>query len=125
MNDKVFNRVKGVLTDRGRSYKLSMKVLFNYYKALLTFNILFSGLIGLLGGVSGENKIIGFLNVFMFSFCTGGYFLALFFYELRYKSQYYFYYNKGYSKTALIILSYLFNLLILILFFLLKSMAAG
>lgn len=73
-----------------------LKLLWLYYKDLIRFNIPFSIIVGLVGMF-----VSGFLNAFCFSFLTGGFLLSIYFYNLRYSSQYYFYYNKGLTKIHL------------------------
>lgn len=99
-------------------------MLVNYWKSIQGFNFFFSLLVGLLGLVGAVNKAEAFLTTFLISFFTGGYLLSLFFFELRHKQQYYFYYNKGFSKTRLILLSYLLGLPVLVLCLFLKKIMA-
>lgn len=99
-----------------------MKALFHYYKEIQYFNIPFSLFLGLFGMFVYEDMLQGFIATFFLSLFTGGYFLSLFFYELMYKDQYYFYYNKGYSKKRLILYGFLANLCVFMVVFFLKFM---
>jgi hypothetical protein len=45
---------------------------------------------------------------------TGGFLFSIFFYEMRKKNEYYFYYNLGISKLRLILGAYLLNFIIVI-----------
>ena len=64
--------------------------------------------------------LIGFINSLSLSILTGAFLLALFFYEQRYQNQYYFYHNLGINKIGLIVGSYLLNVAIAVLLFILK-----
>lgn len=88
-----------------------MRIVFNYYKILLSINLPFSYIF----------KFIYGTQAFLLTFCTFGLLLSAFFFELYYKQRYYFYYNKGFSKFKLIGFSFLGNLLFAaLLFFILK-----
>lgn len=50
------------------------------------------------------------IRAFMWSFLTGGFIIAMFYYESRHKNEYYFYHNLGLTKSRLIIISYLSHL---------------
>jgi hypothetical protein len=97
-----------------------MKILFHYYKSLHAFNIPFSLLMGFFGTL-GDNGLKGFLLTFVISLFSGGFGLALYFYGRRYKHNYYFYYNKGFSKMKLIGLSYGINVVALIIYLVIKN----
>jgi len=96
-------------------------VLLHYFRSTQRFNILFSVVTGVFAYVGAERSILAFLNTFWCSLFTGGFLLSLFFYELRYKRQYYFYYNKGYSKLRLITLTYLMLLPLLAVYMIAKK----
>ncbi|HEY4197992.1 MAG TPA: hypothetical protein VGM63_20765, partial [Mucilaginibacter sp.] len=83
-----------------------MRVVFNYYKVLLSVNIPFSFVFGYLFGATA----------FAFTFCTFGLLISAFFFELYYKPRYYFYFNRGFSKFKLISYSFAANLLLTVLF---------
>lgn len=85
---------------------------------------MFSCIAGAMGMISGEDRLAAFFRTFLISFFTGGYLLALFFYELRSRHQYYFYYNKGFSRGRLILLSYLLGLPVWGLCLMLKNIVA-
>jgi hypothetical protein len=84
-----------------------MRVVFNYYKILLSVNIPFSFIFGCLLGVTG----------FIVTFCTFGLLISIFFFELYYKPRYYFYYNRGFSKLKLISFCFVINSLLIVFFY--------
>ncbi|WP_162427621.1 hypothetical protein [Pontibacter pudoricolor] len=86
----------------------------------MSFSLPFSLLAGIVSMGFSADKLIGFINSFSLSILTGSFLLALFFYEQRYQNQYYFYHNLGISKTGLIAGSYLCNVAIAVLLFILK-----
>jgi hypothetical protein len=88
-----------------------MRIVFNYYRILLSVNIPFSFVFGYLYGVAA----------FLVSFCTFGVLLSAFFFEMYYKQRYYFYFNKGFSKLKLISFSFLGNVLLVIFYLLIKK----
>ena len=55
--------------------------------------------------------IFGF-PAFVVSFCIFGLILSVFYFELFYKQQYYFYYNRGLTKFKLIGFSFVGNILL-------------
>ena len=73
-----------------------IKLLWLYYKDLIRFNIPFSAMTGFIGMFAS-----GFFDAFCFSFLSGGFLLSVYYYNLRYSSQYYFYHNKGLTKIHL------------------------
>lgn len=81
------------------------RLAFHYYKDLLLINSSFSFLLGILAIPFG-----GFLQVFLLSFMTGGYLLAILFFEGTKQDQYYFYFNRGLSKIRLYGFSLFLNL---------------
>jgi hypothetical protein len=91
-----------------------------YYRVLMSFSLPFSLLASIVSLGFSANKLVGFINSFSLSILTGGFVLALFFYEQRYQNQYYFYHNLGISKAGLIVGAYLCNIAIAVLLFLLK-----
>jgi hypothetical protein len=97
-------------------------VLVHYFRSVQRFNILFSVVTGVFSYVGGGRSITLFLSTFWLSLFSGGFLLALFFYDLRYKQQYYFYYNKGFSKRRLIVLSYLLLLPFLAAYMIFKKL---
>lgn len=99
-------------------------MLLHYYRSIQGFNFLFSCIAGALGMIGGEDRPGAFFSAFLISFFTGGYLLALFFYELRSRQQYYFYYNRGFSRLRLILFSYLLGLPVIGLCLMLKNILA-
>lgn len=93
---------------------------FLYHKSLMSFNLPFSLFAGLISLTFTQNKLIGFINAFSLSLLTGSFILSVYFYEQRYKNQYYFYHNLGISKTSLIVGSYLYNVVLALLLFMVK-----
>lgn len=87
-----------------------LKLLWLYYKDLVRFNLSFSIIAGFIGMF-----VSGFLNAFCFSFLTGGFLLSVYFYNLRYPSQYYFYYNRGFTKIHLWGGCYIINICIVLI----------
>ena len=79
-----------------------MRILFNYYKTIQEVNAPFSFVFGVLFGI----------NAFLICFCTFGLVLSVFYFELFYNQQYYFYFNKGFSRSQLIGFSFLGNLIV-------------
>lgn len=95
-----------------------MKMVLLYHKKLLSFNLPFSLFVGIMGvKITG-----GFFLSFWLSLMTGGFLLSFYFYEIRYKMEYYFFLNKGYSRLKLILYSYLLNTIFIILFILIKNL---
>jgi hypothetical protein len=88
-----------------------MRIVFNYYKTIQTINAPFSFIFGFLLGI----------NAFLICFCTFGLFLSVFYFELFYKQQYYFYFNKGFSRHQLIGFSFLGNGILTALFITAKN----
>lgn len=97
-------------------------MLLHYFRSTQRFNVLFSVVTAIFAYVGADRSIHAFLNTFWVSLFTGGFLLALFLYDLRYKRQYYFYYNKGFSKLRLILLSYLLLLPLLALYMIGKKL---
>jgi hypothetical protein len=89
-----------------------MRIVLNYYRVLLSANLPFSFVFGFLYGITA----------FLISFCTFGLLLSAFFFELYYRQRYYFYFNKGFSRSKLISYCFLINLGLVTLFVLLKYM---
>lgn len=52
------------------------------------------------------------IRAFMWSFLTGGFIIAVFYYESRHRNEYYFFFNLGMTKSGLIIISYLVHFVI-------------
>ena len=65
---------------------------------------------GILGSIEGV-----FLKTFVITFLSVGFLTAVYFFDQRKAEQYFFYYNKGFSKAKLIISTYLLNVLMVIL----------
>lgn len=98
-----------------------MRAFFHFYKEIQYFNIPFSLVVAVFGMIGSEDMLQGFVFTFFLSLLSGGYLLSLYFYELRNKKRYYFYYNKGFSRLTLVLYCFLCNLGVFVLFFLLKS----
>jgi len=79
-----------------------MRIFFNYYKIVQSVNLPISFLFGYIYG----------LAAFVISFTTLGLFLSVFYFDLYYKNSYYFYFNRGFSKSKLIGISFIVNVLI-------------
>lgn len=79
------------------------KLLYHYYKDTHQVNIPFSLLMGVSGAFLGKSFWPAFVSTFSLSLLTGGLLLSLYFYQLQYKEQYYFYHNRGLSKIHLIL----------------------
>ena len=85
----------------------------NFAKEIFRFNLIISTATAFLGGTAGNSRIgfiPGFFTVFSVSLFTGGFLFAVYFYILKYRKRFYFYYNLGLDKTRLIIAAWLFNL---------------
>lgn len=91
-------------------------MVFNYYKDIHAFNIPFSILSGILGIVVMEGDPSKFFLYFFLALLTGGFVLSLYYYQLRYASQYYFYHNRGFSKRKLILISSGINLSLFLIY---------
>lgn len=99
------------------------RLLLHYYKALLRFNLPLSIFIGVIGMLIRGNNLIGFVSSFNLSLLTGGFLLSLYFFEQRYKQQYYFYYNRGLSRFTLIAYAIGFNLILAVLLYIISFSA--
>ena len=82
----------------------------NYYKDIQLMNLPLSLAAGILGSIEGV-----FLKTFVVTFLTVGFLTAVYFFDQRKAEQYFFYYNKGFSKPRLVISTYLLNVLVVIL----------
>lgn len=80
-----------------------------YYTEILKLNLPLSLLIGFMGLATG------FITAFSYAFISAGFFLSVYFYHLRHRQTYYFYYNVGLSRWHLWGGSFLINLLIIFL----------
>jgi len=79
-----------------------MNPALKYYKETTLFNISFSILCGLFTGLMFSFIIFGTIGVWV----------GLKVYDYFYSNQYYIYYNLGYSKTHLIIITLVLNIFI-------------
>lgn len=108
---------------------ISLYLLF--HKAVLKYNLLFtfifslflwpfmleedivrsvtSGLTSDYFGYTVSAVGLAMLRSFVRSFLSGGFLIAVFFFESRHKNEYYFYHNLGLTKSRLIIISYLLH----------------
>jgi len=94
----------------------------NFSKEIFKFNLIISPVIGFWGlftGSSVADTLIGFFLAFSFSLFTGGFLFAIYFYFLKYKSRFCFYYNLGLDKPRLIIIAWLFNLPVVLIIYIL------
>tara|TARA_R110002072_G_scaffold216077_1_gene373356 strand:- start:316734 stop:317015 length:282 start_codon:yes stop_codon:yes gene_type:complete len=92
-----------------------MRSLFLFYKQIHSFNIPFSLAIAALAySQGGSFDIYFFLTVL-----TLGYMLSLYFFEVWYSNQYFFYYNLGLGKVKLFSFCFGINAVIALLYFLL------
>jgi hypothetical protein len=85
--------------------KIHLKLLLVFYKSTLLFSI-FCGIT--LGAINFHD----FFVAFGFSFLSAGTVISLMYKEISKQHEYYFYYNKGLTKKALIISCALTNLFI-------------
>ncbi|MCC9137264.1 hypothetical protein ACFSKU_04640 [Pontibacter silvestris] len=83
----------------------------------MRFNLPLSLFIGVIGMLIRKSYLTGFVSSFNLSLLTGGFILSLYFYEQRYKQQYYFYHNRGFSRFVLITCSAAINLLVAVLLY--------
>ncbi|SHK97587.1 hypothetical protein SAMN05444266_101779 [Chitinophaga jiangningensis] len=84
-------------------------MLFHYYRMITALNLPFSLAAAVLAWLATDYDWYIFLRTFGTGWLTGGFFMALFLFQLRYNHLYYFYHNKGYSRTRLIVWSYVIN----------------
>ena len=90
-----------------KSFKHFLMLYWAFYKSTVTLNICVSFAVAFLGMIYDGN----FLVLFAGSFLTVG-LLAVFLYkEIACPLEYYFYYNRGITKTKLIIFCLLVNIL--------------
>ena len=68
----------------------------------------------LMSDYSIKTIIAAFLNGLILSLPTGGFLLAIFFYQISRENEYYFFYNQGLSRIQLVIGSYIIHILALI-----------
>ncbi|MBS1602257.1 MAG: hypothetical protein JST42_06280 [Bacteroidetes bacterium] len=92
-------------------------LLLHYHLDIQRINIPYSFLAGLAGYATGLN----FFTSFIVSLVTGGYFLASYLFDRNRKHEYYFYYNKGFSRAGLIAYSWLLDGLLALLIATVKS----
>lgn len=92
-------------------------LLFSYHLAIQSINVPYSFLAAMAGYATGLN----FFTSFIVSLVTGGYFLASYLFEKRRKHEYFFYYNRGFSRLGLIAYSWLLDALLAILIATIKS----
>ncbi|HEY4650402.1 MAG TPA: hypothetical protein VIG72_03265 [Pontibacter sp.] len=107
-----------------QKYKLlqmrQAQLYLHYHRSLLAFNLPFSLLVSLMSLAIAEQAIPGLINGFSLSLLTGSFILSVYFYEQRHSGQYYFYHNVGISRVKLIVVSYLCNVVLAALLFVLK-----
>lgn len=95
-----------------------MRIIWLFFKGLFLANFSISLMIGGLGALDGG--VDGYLKTFAKIFLTIGFALTVFFYNLRYKNYYFFYYNNHFSKISLYVYTSLLNLVVVGLIFLIK-----
>ncbi|MTI32555.1 hypothetical protein [Xanthovirga aplysinae] len=102
-----------------------LKIVLHFYKDLQKFNLPFSLFVGFLGVMaSNETSIIdNYFTAFSLSLLSGGFALSLFFYELRFKENYYFYLNRGLSRFELYISVFGLNGLLVLFLLGIKNLA--
>ena len=91
--------------------KTMIKIFLKYYYDVTKYNILLSILFGFVALLAERNMIA----VFCTSFVTGGFLGGHYFYHVFHDNEYFFYYNRGFSKEKLIIVSLLCTLAIFLL----------
>ncbi len=91
------------------------ELLLIYYKDTVKFNAPFSIIIGFL------KMSISFLDAFSLSFLTGGFLLSIYFYNLRNKNEYYFYYNRGFTNLHLWAGCFIINTVLILLLYVITS----
>jgi hypothetical protein len=79
-----------------------MRIAFNYYRVLQTINLPFSFVLGYMYG----------LAAFVICFCTAGLFASALFFEWYYQQRYYFYFNRGFSRSKLIGFAFGLNMIL-------------
>jgi hypothetical protein len=87
-----------------------VRMLLNYYKDIQLMNLPLSLAAGIFGSIEGV-----FLKTFIVSFLSVGFLTSVYFFGQRKAGQYFFYYNKGFSKSKLVISTYLLNVIVVIL----------
>jgi len=92
-----------------------MKALLLFYKQISGFNISFSFFAGLLYYINDME----FFNGFFICLPTAGFALSIYFFQQRYANQWIFYFNLGLTKVKLIGISFVINILLSSVYFLL------
>ncbi len=93
-----------------------VKAILFFYKKIFIPTIFLAGLLGIIGlTVSVEL----FLKTFGISYLFLGFLFHYVIYELRNKNEYYFYYNLGFSKLNLWIVTFVFGLITALFFIIL------
>lgn len=87
--------------------KSSIKAFFNYYRQIVTVNLVISVLGSLIP--IGYAGIKGHLTTFMLVFFIVGLIGAFYIFEWRHKKTYFFYYNLGLCRWHLYIGAFLIN----------------
>lgn len=95
-----------------------MRKVLLFYKKLAIICIPVSLMTGLIGTMMFHDHLDAFIKAFTISMFSGSYFLGLFYFEKVHGQTYYFYYNMGYSKAAVIVYAYLLQLPLVLLFLL-------
>lgn len=77
-------------------------MILHYFRTISAFNIPFSMMCAFLGCLPADNKMFIFCKALIVSLLTGGFILSIAAFEWRYRQSYYFYFNRGYTRTKLI-----------------------
>jgi len=88
--------------------KSSIKAFFNYYRQVVTVNLVIS-VLGSLFFPIGYNSLKGHLTTFMLVFFIVGLIGAFYIFEWRHKKTYFFYYNLGLSRWHLYLGAFIIN----------------
>lgn len=94
-----------------------MRLLLHYYYDVNKFNWLFSGLVWLLFS-SSENSFLAL----SLSLLSAGFVLGLLIFHVRKENEYFFYFNRGFSKIHLTGACLAFNTLLLAIIYVVKEL---
>lgn len=94
-----------------------IKLFLPYNKTILKVNLAFSILLTILSGLlfffakSSHSFTHRLLQYYVVWVLTGGFLLAVYYFEISRKNEYYFYFNLGIGKIRLIFLAYCLNVI--------------